>query len=345
MQKVTDMRDDILIRFIAGEATLEEHEAVLRWQAGSHERVSRLRELEAVWEHAGTALYRKAGQASGREERALLQVRLRMKADRTLSTPTVRCQPSRRPSHRLPLRVAAGIGLLAAGLAAVAVLSSKASRDEGRVFSTIAGQKADVRFPDGSRATLAPETRLTVVPGYGAEQREVRLEGHAVFDVAPVPGAPFLVRTAGSVAQALGTVFDVRAYPEEDDVRVVVVEGVVRFDADAGEAPRALRLEAGQQATYWPGDGRLTRGAVDAERRVAWAHDRLLFDDQPLGTVLRELERWYGVPFRVESRDLLDLRFSGEFRFESLREIIDVIAYTVDLDYTRQGDTIVFRRP
>lgn len=339
------MRDDILIRFIAGEATLREREAVLRWRAESEEHASRLRALEEAWKHAGAALAREPAPKSGRADKALLYVRLRMNDRGTAPSPGRQSGALHgRPTRRFPLRAAAGIGLLAAGLAGVALWSS-APRGEGRVFSTVAGQKADVRFPDGTRATLAPETRLTVAPRYAAERREVRLQGRAIFDVAPMRDAPFLVHTDGPVAQALGTVFDVRAYPEEDDVRVVVVEGAVRVGADTREDQRTLRLEADQLGIYRARDGRLTREPVDAQRQTAWARDRLLFDDAQLEIVLRELERWYGIPLGAESRELLDLRFSGEFRFESLREIIDVVAYTLDLGYTRQADTVVFRRP
>src|SRR5262249_18713311 len=73
-------------------------------------------------------------------------------------------------------------------------------------YSTDIGEQRVVSLEDGTRVSLNSVTRIKV--DYGARMRSVVLEeGEALFDVAHVPGRPFVVTAGDRKVTALGTRF------------------------------------------------------------------------------------------------------------------------------------------
>ena len=56
--------------------------------------------------------------------------------------------------------------------------------------------------------------------------------GEAEFKVAKNPEKPFIVRSSNMAITALGTEFNVKAYPEEDIITTSLIEGKVRVDCN-----------------------------------------------------------------------------------------------------------------
>src|SRR5205807_4074147 len=112
-----------------------------------------------------------------------------------------------------------------------------------REFATPAGQRLRLTLPDSSRVLLSVGTRLRVPRDFGVPARAVELDGEAYFVVRHDARRPFLVRTRQGVTEDLGTSFDVRAYPEDDYLQVVVAAGRVALPAGGrgGESVLGLR--------------------------------------------------------------------------------------------------------
>ena len=177
-----------LARYAAGECSPEERETMRRWIAEDEERARLAFELGLIGR--ASVLDRTEWDTNGAWER------LTVRAGAPQSSPP----PPRgeRPLTLFPTRssvrenlrmlgLAAAI-VLAAGSAyvlrgrlakppAVATVDSTAVRD----FGTQRAQVAEVRLRDGTTVSLAPESRLTVMPGYGTTERAVRLNGEGYF--------------------------------------------------------------------------------------------------------------------------------------------------------------------
>jgi transmembrane sensor len=151
---------------------------------------------------------------------------------------------------------------------------------------------------------------------FGAGVRRVHLEGQALFRVTHDASRPFLVHAGGTVAEDLGTEFEVRAYATEPVVRVIVAEGSVALRRESGDSAAILR----------PRDvARLgTAGSVvvlhdqNIDRMLAWTSGQLNFDDAPLSQVAEELQRWFDVECRIADPALAGSRYSGPFFADSL---------------------------
>jgi transmembrane sensor len=197
-----------------------------------------------------------------------------------------------------------------------------------QAFRTDVGQRSTVTLPDGSIVTLNTDT--VVRTRADDERRLVYLDkGQAYFRVAKDRRHPFVVTAAGRTVTALGTAFDVRI--DRGELRVVLVEGKVRVEGpppgssnaqDGGGASAAERPSADVQATEMlagteliapdNSEWRLTR--ADTVRETSWIRGQIIFDDEPLGAVVAELNRYTEQKMVIDDPALAARPISGAFK-------------------------------
>jgi transmembrane sensor len=222
-----------------------------------------------------------------------------------------------------------------AALAAVAVLSvalsflwtthtarpvaPTATRIPALHFETGHGEQLTQHLADNSVLHLNTDSSVTV--RFSATERLVMLTtGQAEFEVAHDPARAFRVLGGAAEVIAIGTQFDVRL--REDSTQVTVLEGRVsvglsRAPANHGvpqnAAPRYVQVSADQTlrvaAAEWPA----TPTGVDARRTVAWLHREIVFDHEPLESVVAEYNRYAPKPIVISTPSLGKLEISGAF--------------------------------
>lgn len=159
------------------------------------------------------------------------------------------------------------------------------------------GAPRAVTLAEGSTVWMAAGSELSVPRRVGwpaalaTSTREVRLTGEAFF-VVQRDGRPFTVHTADAQVQVLGTQFAVRREAAGGVTRVDVSEGRVAVVSDA----QRVELGAGEGVTV--GARTWLRRSVTPTRVATWRTGGLAAFDEPLGDVLVELGRRYGV--RIE---------------------------------------------
>lgn len=180
------------------------------------------------------------------------------------------------------------------------------------VVSAPAGAQITATLPDGSTAELNSGTTLSYdrsfssLPGIPAATRTVTLEGEAFFSVTH-QNRPFTVQTFNSRIDVLGTEFNVRARPAEDNATdVVVTSGRVRVQQNTSTAPDGVILsQPGQRSRVT--DSVAAPSVVDVSRTLAWRARGFAVTDQPLDVVVQELERRYNLTLRLSE----DARMRG----------------------------------
>lgn len=329
----------ILDRHLAGEATPEEEAELRQWLAADPRRAAMLDETRRVL----------ASRPTSWDVDAAWKAMARRLNEPVLPLSLASARRAARWSRPAwAVRIAA---LILIALGAVTVWRLMVSAPSGtapvatRELSTVRGQRAELRMPDGTRVVLAAESRLTYPAEASPGERTVALSGEAYFEVAPDSTRPFVVRTSGAVTRVLGTEFTVRAYGAGAEVEVAVAGGRV-YLAPADSAVRAdssgVVLARGQLGTLR--GGRLSVRAIDdLTPFVGWTEGQLAFDGTPLGEALARLERWYDVELVVADSALAARRLSARFRAESLDDALDAIALALDARHERAGRTITFR--
>jgi len=253
-------------------------------------------------------------------------------------------------ARRLPLaRIAAA--LIVFGAAAYSVASRRAASVPNadhvgaHDYSTRRGERATLRLSDGSRVTLAPESRLHIAAGFGDRVRSLALDGEAEFEIVHDSTRPFSVRAGAAVIRDIGTRFDLRAYPADSGTRVAVAEGAVTIGSAFADSTAAMPT----------GEGILVRrgevGRLDAQGHAAtamigsdaeffgWTQGRLVFVRAPLRDVLASIGRWYDVDIRIPDASLAGRLVTADFSTQSPADMILALAQAVNASVTGSGGT------
>lgn len=340
-------------RYLEGRATPREVQEVERWLAADparrelveHIRRARIaaRAAPELWD-AGQAWARVSERLEGEGAEGGLRLVPRQ------ATRAVPATGRRRwwPGTRYVARLAATIAILAGG--GIVWQHREALIGRGgapvREVASRVGERVHLTLNDGTEVVLGPSSRLWFPERFG-KVREVRLEGQAVFDVAPDARRTFLVRTERVVTRVLGTRFGVWAYPEDEYVDVAVAEGVVAVAASgAGGRPSETRLTAGQAVRVDSAGVPASPRQVDARRLLAWTEGRITFDRVPLREVVRTLERTHGARVELSDSVVAGLRLTGEFRESAqIADIVRVIALSLEIEYRETDSGFILFRP
>ncbi|MGE5566499.1 MAG: FecR family protein [Parcubacteria group bacterium] len=240
---------------------------------------------------------------------------------------------------------------MAAGIAAAAVLGAGAYAWQtdligyreypNQTFRTDVGQRSTVTLPDGSVVTLNTDTVLRTKSD--GERRLLYLDkGQAFFKVAHDRRHPFVVSAAGRTVTAVGTAFDVRV--DHGRFAVTLVEGKVRVETPSPQppapararaaAPQALQpatpvqdveLVAGNQFTALD-DSRWTVSRADTARETTWLTGWLKFQDEPLGQVVEEFNRYSDRRIVIEDPKLADRKITGRFKAGDVDAFVRALA-------------------
>ncbi len=199
------------------------------------------------------------------------------------------------------------------------------------------GQKSDIYLPDGTKVHLNADSKLRYGSNFNGKQRQVELIGEAYFEVAKDTESPFIVHTKDIEVRALGTSFNVQAYPDVEDISIYLSEGSVSVSSSL----QSVNLTPGEVAVYSQAATQLTKKKTEDDRLyTAWMNDEMVFEDEPLLNIIRVLERYYNVKFDVKSDKLKDITFRGTLRNASLQSTLYALQFTASITYEKRGDVI-----
>lgn len=239
----------------------------------------------------------------------------------------------------------AAVGLIAVLLTSLGFYAA-GQWGEAEVNRCVVSNHSDVdvlELPDGSRISIGAQTRVSYPADYGKTNRTVYLEGEAFFEVAHQREKPFIVKIKGQDIEALGTKFDVMAYPQDSVYTTTLLEGSVRLTTQ--NIPEQTVLKPDQQLIYTPSLHSVTVADVNARDVVAWVNGYYPFSDSTLDFILGRLSRIYNVRFDLQGPALKKTLFSGTFyKGQSLKDIMEVINMSVPIRYVIKNGTVVIRQ-
>lgn len=200
-------------------------------------------------------------------------------------------------------------------------------------YATARGERRAEILPDGSVIEMNVATQLVV--RYYPHRREVELvEGEASFDVSSNRDRPFSVAAGELNVLVTGTVFSVRR--EQDLVSVAVQSGSVDVSSGRWWVRDKATLVAGMMANMRQ-NGPLHVAQVDVAAFTAWRQGKVVFRDQPLEVVVREMNRYLAHPIHITDSRLKRLSMAGVFSIEDAEGFLQALQ--------NQMPVIIMRRP
>ncbi|GAA4314085.1 FecR family protein [Compostibacter hankyongensis] len=188
---------------------------------------------------------------------------------------------------------------------------------------------------DGTRVWLNAASTLHFPDHFSGPERMVSLSGEAYFEVAHDARKPFTVLVNGVKIRALGTAFNIHAYPEEGALQTALVSGVV----EVRNRQERVRLSPGEMATVTP-EGTAV-ALTDITMATAWKDGLFLFRNVDLSAVMLQLARWYDVEVTYAPGFKADSRFSARIsRQVPLSRLLQLMEQTSIARFSLSGKKV-----
>lgn len=313
----TSISDELLTRWLSGEADETEREAVAAWVGESPEREKELLEMKKVF----LASFIRSGNAE-----------------------TTRRKPSK--VRRILLGSLSAAAASAMLVSAGYMLSSELHPQpvlSAMSITAPSGQTASTMLSDSTVVWLNSNSELLVSDGVKGE-RTVALRGEAFFDVAKDAEHPFVVRCGSRNIRVLGTSFNVSSYSPEH-FAIDLLTGKVEMNDEDGFT---CTLSPMERLEF--NDGKYLKTRINTTEERGWMDGFYHFSDTSLRDVIRSIGNYYDVTIGFADPSLADLRCSCTFRKEdSLGHILSVIckAYKGELGYRISSDgssAVIYRK-
>ena len=194
------------------------------------------------------------------------------------------------------------------------------------------GSRTVVQLSDGTEVNLNYGSRIKYPRNFG-NVREVTLSGEGYFDVARNPDKPFVVKTGKLNIRALGTKFNIHAYPGDDVIETTLAEGKVVIEkAVQGESQVIGTMVPGQHVDYQISSGKITSTKGSIEKYIAWKDGKLVFDNESISDIAGKLGRMFNVDIEV-AENVRDYTYTVTFFNDPLYLILDLMTETAPIKY------------
>ncbi|MBI0397810.1 MAG: DUF4974 domain-containing protein [Cytophagales bacterium] len=319
MRHKEDKLDGLLAKIVARTASPSEIEEVERWALESKENFETLNAIKKLWQ----------------EQPSTPKVRFdEGKIDDIWEKGIVK-NSEKAFSYRIFLKYAAVIlfvfGFYSTYYYFIAANQEKKEEKviEYTVLTNPAGKKTKHTLPDGTVVFLNCASNIKFIKAFNSEERKVYLKGEAYFEVANNVNKPFIVESNGIATKALGTIFNISAYPGYETMKVSLFEGKVEVKNPSSEKQPILLLP-GKELQVNIQDDSYATGTFEPEMVAGWKEGKLVFENENFTEVKVKLERWFGVEILVEGNKPNDWKVSTVYEKESLKNIL------LDLQYAKR---------
>ncbi len=228
------------------------------------------------------------------------------------------------------------------------------------------GSKSTIKLPDGSVVWLNAGSKLVYANNFDQKDRNVYLTGEAYFSVVSNKEKPFKVHTSDLIVRALGTKFNVKAYPEEKTITTTLEEGIIDIqiiNGSKGTQNKQIKIKPKERLVFIkPSVGREEIMAhkaieevkknqsisdnvkvelnVNTELYTSWKSDKWVIEGLTLKCLAPMLERRYNMKMHFANDGLDQYKFTGILQNETIEQILNVITYTAPIKYSIVKDSV-----
>lgn len=209
------------------------------------------------------------------------------------------------------------------------------SQSYNEVFSSV-DAITKVTLPDGSMVWLNHSSTLRYPATFREKYRTVELEGEGYFEVAHNPKIPFIVKTGEIEVVALGTTFNIMAYPDEGKIETSLINGSVKLQKveTDGSIVQLLNMQPTDLAVYNKSNNQISKRNIFDDRYFAWKDGRLIFNEEPMGEVVKKLSRWFNVDIKIKDPELLEITYTATFVQETLPQVLELLTMMSPVSYS-----------
>ena len=304
--------DKILLKIMNDQAGKEEYEALEAWKNESQENIAQLQQIIQSKSNEGSP-YRDYD-----KHKAWKKIEVQME-------PMQPAVPQKSKSIKTPLLL-----LLAALVACAAYYFLKGDKVQEPTLYEAQAEQQNFALQDASQIWLRRGgTNLEILSDFDNDnERRVRLDGEAFFDIAKNPSKPFIIELGNEeFIKVLGTSFNVINKGKE--LNISVYSGTVVLHT----LGRELTLKKGDKASRVM-DAIVLNKNIDSNE-TSWKSKELTFDDTALSQVFDAISRHYMMDIELdkESTNLVNCRVRERFTDQTIDSVLSDLSKNLDFNY------------
>lgn len=215
----------------------------------------------------------------------------------------------------------------------------KTQNKEFNLLTIPFGKRFKLKLSDGTTAVLNAGSSIKYPINFlGSEKREIIITGEVFLDVTKDEKRPFFVKTANNFdIQVIGTQFNVSNYQDDLTTEVVLLEGSVKMKYNMNDE---TLLEPGFKGSFNKTKKDISVKPVITNNYTSWMDGNLVFRGVSLETILKKLERHYGVLILNKNTEYSNKLFNANFGDEPLDTILNYFKKTYGIKYSIKDKTI-----
>jgi ferric-dicitrate binding protein FerR (iron transport regulator) len=356
---------EIIVKYHSGRATVEDKKTLYNWLEEGEENKKYYDQISDIW----YSVVNYDEKLEYDTLSALNTIKSKMNREKRLFPANIRRQQTKtRQVFSWFLRVAAVLIIVfSLGTTCYYLFGKLIFNRNINELTTITapiGSKSKITLADGTKVWLNAGSTIKYNENFNNKDRNIELTGEGYFDVAKNKALPFIVNTYEIRIMALGTSFNVKAYPDEGSVETTLVSGSLIIEHVKNG--KKMFLSPNQRATYFKKEGNVYLSEVESKsiggekeetlqkikgkilriKKVetdvftAWKDNRLVFRNESFRSLAVKLERWFDVKINILNKEILDFHFNGTIENETIQDIMEIIKYTLPIQYTIKHNVI-----
>ena len=249
------------------------------------------------------------------------------------------------------------------------VHNSSELKGEITKYSVPLGSVKKLSLADGTKVWLNAGSEFYYYEDYNKASRSVYLQGEGYFSVVPNAKKPFIVHTHFMDVTALGTEFNVKAYPEDKEIVSILVKGKIEVNTvngpeDYTNRSKKIILVPHEKLIYSPGQDKISilagKQAMNARHNIdtntinykitnhdpvqetLWKDNIIVVNAEKLQNLAKKLERRYNIKIEFENRKVKKYTFTGTLKNESLDQVLKAISLSAPVNYKIEGNKVTF---
>ncbi len=205
------------------------------------------------------------------------------------------------------------------------------------------GRKSKIILPDSSEVWLNAGSRLVYPSPFEKNSRTLFLEGEGFFIVAENKEKPFIVKTNQLKIEALGTSFNIKAYPDEPTEEAVLAEGLVSLDFRDKLYNNNIKVQPNQKVTFSKLKKEYLVQEVIVNDYISWIDGMFIFKDQSMDIVLKRVSRYYNIEI-LSTKELAMKKIAGKLDLkDNYIGVLQTLALISNGSYSEHNNKIYFR--
>ncbi|ULQ57187.1 FecR domain-containing protein [Flavihumibacter rivuli] len=317
--------DDLLVKNLVGEANEKERSELEQWLAAHPDNQAYFNHMKLIWEQSRSLAGNSSIDENAAWERFLERAKNQPQQGKLAN---IRSTPF--------LRIAAMVVVLLGVLGLGALLFNYLGQPEELLVAS-KDKPVQQGLPDGSTVYLNKGASIRYPEAFRGKKRKVELKGEGFFNIKSDKSKPFIVAVNELEVKVVGTSFNIREMKGQTEV--IVETGIV----EVSRGNERYRLVAGEKLLVQQDGVGQKKEKVDNQLYNYYRTKTFVCDNTPLWKLVATLNEAYEVNIEVASPAKASLPLTTTFRDESLDQVLEVIAQTLDLKIEKANNKIILK--